>query len=53
MYANIANLSGDNFTLGTVKTAQTFPLGQATARINQVFGSGGPRAEQLGVRFTF
>ena len=50
---NISNLSGYNFTLDTVKTPQTFAFGQATARINQVFGSGGPRAEQLGVRFSF
>jgi hypothetical protein len=50
---NIANLSGYNFTLDTVKTPQTFAFGQPTGRVNQVFGSGGPRAEQLGVRFSF
>lgn len=50
---NIANLSGYNFTLDTVKPKQTFAFGQPTGRINQVFGSGGPRALQLGARFSF
>lgn len=44
---NVANLSGYNFNL-------TSPLfGKPTQRANQVFGSGGPRALQLGGRFTF
>jgi hypothetical protein len=45
---NIANLSGysDNLT-----NPATF--GQPTRRFDQVFGSGGPRAFQLGARVTF
>jgi hypothetical protein len=50
---NIANLTGYNFTLDTVKTPQTFAFGQPSGRVNQVFGSGGPRAVQLGARFSF
>jgi hypothetical protein len=46
---NIANLqlAGYNFTLGTA----TF--GQATARVIQTFGSGGPRAFQVLARVSF
>jgi hypothetical protein len=46
---NIANLqlAGYNFTLGT----PTF--GQATTRVIQTFGSGGPRAFQVLARVTF
>ena len=46
---NIANLqlAGYNFTLGTA----TF--GQATARVIQTFGSGGPRAFQVLARISF
>jgi hypothetical protein len=50
---NISNLSGFNYTLDSVKTPQTFAFGQPTGRINQVFGSGGPRSIQLGARFSF
>jgi hypothetical protein len=44
---NIANLSGYNFTINS----QAF--GQPTQRQSQVFGSGGPRALQLGARVSF
>ncbi len=45
---NIANLSGHS---GNLANAATF--GQPTRRVDQVFGSGGPRAFQLGARITF
>lgn len=44
---NIANLSGYSFTL----TSPAF--GQPTQRQSQVFGSGGPRAVQIGARISF
>lgn len=44
---NIANLSGYNFTLNSPN------FGQPTQRATQVFGSGGPRALQVGGRITF
>lgn len=44
---NIANLSGFNFNL----ISPTF--GQPTQRTSQVFGSGGPRALQVGGRISF
>ncbi len=44
---NIANLSGFNFTLNSGS------FGQPTQRTSQVFGSGGPRALQVGGRFSF
>jgi hypothetical protein len=44
---NVSNLSQFNTTLNSPA------FGQASARVNQVFGSGGPRAEQLGARFSF
>lgn len=53
---NIANLTGYSFTLNTVNpnpAKQTFSFGQPTARFNQTFGSGGPRAIQVGARFSF
>jgi hypothetical protein len=50
---NIANLGGYNFTLDQVRANQTFAFGQPTSRAGQVFGSGGPRAFQLGGRFQF
>ena len=45
---NIANLGGYSFNLSNTAT-----FGQPTNRASQVFGSGGPRAFQLGGRFTF
>ena len=37
----------------TPGTGQTYAFGQNAARIGQVFGSGGPRAIQVGTRFSF
>jgi hypothetical protein len=45
---NVANLGGYSFNLSNPAT-----FGQPTNRASQVFGSGGPRAFQLGGRFTF
>ncbi|HXB75725.1 MAG TPA: hypothetical protein VNY05_46260, partial [Candidatus Acidoferrales bacterium] len=51
---NIANLGGYSFNLDQVTpTNQTYSFGQPTSRAGQVFGSGGPRAFQLGGRFQF
>jgi len=63
---NIANLAGYSFTLDTLAkgcsltngaftscAGQTYGFGQPTQRAFQTFGSGGPRALQLGARFTF
>lgn len=50
---NIANLQGYSFNLDQVQPTQTFSFGQPTSRAGQVFGSGGPRAFQLGARFQF
>lgn len=44
---NIANLTGYSYTL----TSTAF--GQPTQRAGQVFGSSGPRALQVGGRFSF
>jgi hypothetical protein len=45
---NVANLGGYSYNLSNTST-----FGQPTNRASQVFGSGGPRAFQLGGRFTF
>ncbi|HET9789034.1 MAG TPA: hypothetical protein VFP47_17995 [Pyrinomonadaceae bacterium] len=46
-FYNTANLSGHSGNLTSVA------FGQPTARFTQVFGSGGPRAFQLGARLSF
>jgi hypothetical protein len=45
---NIANLGGYSYNLSNTAT-----FGQPTNRASQVFGTGGPRAVQIGGRFTF
>jgi Carboxypeptidase regulatory-like domain len=45
---NVANLGGYSFNLNNTAT-----FGLPTNRASQVFGSGGPRAFQVGGRFTF
>ena len=45
---NVANLGGYSFNLSNTQN-----FGQPTNRASQVFGSGGPRAFQIGGRFTF
>jgi hypothetical protein len=45
---NIANLGGYSFNLGNTTT-----FGRPTNRFTQVYGSGGPRALQLGGRISF
>src|SRR5262249_48825194 len=45
---NVANLGGYSYNLSNTAT-----FGQPTNRASQVFGSGGPRALQLGGRYTF
>jgi hypothetical protein len=53
---NIANLAGYAYTLD-VKSAnpatQTYAFGQPSQRAFQTFGSSGPRAVQVGARFSF
>jgi hypothetical protein len=66
---NISNLTVTSTTLDPANTAlpgysisngvvtpgvgQTYSFGQASSRVGQTFGSGGPRAVQVGARFTF
>jgi hypothetical protein len=45
---NVANLGGYSYNLSNTAT-----FGQPTNRASQVFGSGGPRAFQIGGRLTF
>jgi hypothetical protein len=42
-----------NNGLVTPPAGQTYAFGQTTSRVGQVFGSGGPRAIQVGARFSF
>jgi hypothetical protein len=53
---NVANLTGYSMNLDSAAANpanQTFAFGQPTQRAGQSFLSSGPRAEQLGARFTF
>jgi hypothetical protein len=53
---NYFNPSGYNFNIDNKNTnpaAQTYSFGRATQRVGQIFGSGGPRAMQIGARFQF
>jgi hypothetical protein len=53
---NIANLTYGSFTLDSKSgnpATQSFAFGQPTQRVVQTFGSGGPRAVQVGARFSF
>jgi hypothetical protein len=53
---NIANLTGYSFALDAKNAnpaAQTFAFGRPTQRAGQTFLSNGPRAVQVGARFTF
>ena len=53
---NIANLTGYSFALdakSAVPALQTYGFGQPTQRAGQTFASSGPRAIQVGARFSF
>jgi hypothetical protein len=53
---NISNVNGQSYTLDNQAanpSQQTYAFGQPTGRIGQSLGSGGPRAVQVGARFTF
>jgi hypothetical protein len=53
---NISNVNGQSYTLDNQAAnpaQQTFAFGQPTGRVGQSLGSGGPRAVQVGARFTF
>jgi hypothetical protein len=53
---NIANLTGYSFALDAKNpnpAAQTYAFGQPTQRAGQTFLSNGPRAFQVGARFSF
>jgi hypothetical protein len=48
---NIANLTGYSFAITPGTASPSF--GQPTSRVGQVFGSGGPRAFEVGARVSF
>jgi hypothetical protein len=48
---NIGNATGQSYTLDATGASQVF--GIPTQRVNQTFGSGGPRAFQVAGRFSF
>lgn len=53
---NIANLTLYSFNLDAVNAnpaKQTYAFGQPTQRAGQIFLSSGPRAAQVGARFSF
>ena len=53
---NISNVTGFSYTLDSKNpnsAQQTFNFGQPTGRVDQTFGSGGPRALQVGARVSF
>ncbi|HEV8145579.1 MAG TPA: hypothetical protein VGP79_04330, partial [Bryobacteraceae bacterium] len=52
-YQNLGGASSTLDRLNPVPTSQTFAFGQYTSRAGQVFGSGGPRAVQIGGRIQF
>jgi hypothetical protein len=49
---NYANIGGISTTVDAA-SSNSFAFGQPTSRAGQVFGSGGPRAVQVGGRFQF
>ncbi len=50
---NYANIGGISTVLDVAGAGSTLAFGQPTTRAGQVFGSGGPRAMQIGGRFQF
>jgi hypothetical protein len=52
---NIANLTGYSGTLNSLVSSgvQSLNFGQPSDRVNQIFGTGGPRAYQFAARLSF